>query len=120
MEHCSLSLGLDQGIVEDEDVSVEADADVDKSVDESEEEDNKSDEAEVVISVYLSSQGAHNTDCSSHTVHDDDPIQSRNVLDVCFMMTMMRGTLVARTRRVAVTQAAILTRYMVSPSLSSL
>ena len=48
MEQCSLSLGLDQGIVEDEDVSVEADAGVDESVDESEKENNESEEAEDV------------------------------------------------------------------------
>ena len=63
MEHCSLPLGLDQGIVEDEDVSVEADAGVDESVDESEEEDNESDEAEVV-GVYLRSGGANHVNYS--------------------------------------------------------
>ena len=38
LEQCPLPLGLDQGVVEDEDVSVEADAYVDEPVDESEEE----------------------------------------------------------------------------------
>ena len=74
MEHCSLPLGLDQGIVEDEDVSVEADAGVDESVDESEEEDNESDEAEVV-GVYLRSGGANHVNYSQHAVCDDDPVE---------------------------------------------
>ena len=75
MEHCSLPLGLDQGIVEDEDVSVEADAGVDESVDKSEEEDNESDEAEVVVGVYLRSGGANHVDYSKHAVCDDDPVE---------------------------------------------
>ena len=80
MEQCPLPRGLDHGTVEDEDVSVEADADVDESVDESEEEDNESHEAEV-IGVYLRTlgrEGAHHADCSDHAVHDDDPVQERS------------------------------------------
>ena len=77
LEQCPLPLGLDQGAVEDEDVSVETDADVDESVDNSEEENNKSDEAEVVgvYPVNLNSGGAHHADCTDHAVHDDDPVQ---------------------------------------------
>ena len=74
MEQCPLPLGLDQGIVEDEDVSVEADAGVDESVDEGEEEDNESDEAEVV-GVYLRSGGANHVNYSEHAVCDDDPVE---------------------------------------------
>ena len=74
LEQRSLPLGLDQGVVEDEDISVEADAGVDESVDESEEEDNESDEAEVVVGVYLRSGGANHVNYSEHAVHDYDPV----------------------------------------------
>ena len=77
LEQCPLPLGLYQGAVEDEDISVEADADVDESVDESKKEDNESDEAEVVC-VYLRTlgrEGAHYADCTNYTVRDDDPVE---------------------------------------------
>ena len=63
--------------MEDEYVSVEADANVYESVDENKEEDNKSHETEVVIGypVYLNSGGADHRDRSQHAVCDDDPVE---------------------------------------------